>query len=106
MTTPAPRPTPLHDIANLVGPAIGIASTMITAAAGSGLLPKVVSDKSPALVNLLKLLPPVVGGVFALLSAKAVAVAGTPQVTPVASPQDNAGNLLKPVDSLGKLLGF
>jgi hypothetical protein len=95
----------VHDAAHLVGLGVGIASTVLTAVAGSGLLGKTVGAKSGALVGLLNLMPAVLAGVGAVISAKAVAVVATPLVTPVASPHDLLGNILKPVDAVGKLIG-
>jgi hypothetical protein len=100
MTTSETTTYPVHDIANVVGVGIGIAATVVTAALGSGLVPKTFAAKGGALVGLLKVLPPVVAGVFALLAAKTVAVQATPLVTPVST----VTNILNaPGDVLGSL---
>lgn len=104
----ATQPTPIHSAANLIGPAIGLASTVLTAVIGSGIFGKgKLAARGSALVNLLPMIPPLVGGLLAVVSAKAVAAAATPLVTPVvegATPTDLLGNLLKPVDAAGNLI--
>jgi hypothetical protein len=104
----ATQPTPIHSAANLIGPAIGLASTVLTAVLGSGIFGKGrLAAQGSAVVKLLPMIPPLVGGVLAVVSAKAVAVASTPLVTPVvagATPTDLLGNLLKPVDAAGNLI--
>jgi hypothetical protein len=105
MTAPTASATPVHDIANVVGVGVGIATTVLTAALGSGLVPKALAPKGGALVGLLKLLPAVVSGVMVFISAKAVAVQATPLVTPVST---ITGILKAPataVDSLKNLIG-
>jgi hypothetical protein len=104
----ATQPTPIHSAANLIGPAIGLASTVLTAVLGSGIFGKGrIAAQGSAVVKLLPLIPPLVGGLLAVLTAKAVAIAATPLVTPVidgATPTDLLGNLLKPVDAAGNLI--
>lgn len=104
----ATQPTPIHSAANLIGPAVGLASTVLTAVIGSGILGKgTLAAKSGAVAHLLPMIPPLVGGLLAVVSAKAVAVASTPLVTPIiagATPTDLLGNLLKPVDAAGNLI--
>lgn len=68
----APVPLVVHDVANIIGPVIGIVATLSTAVLTSGLVPPTVA----------KILTPVLGGVFSLFAAKAVAVQSTPLVSP------------------------
>jgi hypothetical protein len=106
MTAPDPTTThPVHDIANIVGVGVGIATTVLTAALGSGLVPKALAPKGGALVGLLKLLPPVVAGVMVFIGAKTVAVQATPLVTPVSTISTILKAPANAVDSLKNLVG-
>lgn len=96
---------PVHNVANLVGIGVGVLSTVVTAVASSGVLGSTLSAKGNALVPLIGMLPGLLSGVLTFVAAKGVAVAATPLVTPVSSPRDNAGNPLRAVDSVGKLIG-
>jgi len=81
----APVPQVVHDVANIIGPVVGIASALSTAVLTSGLVPPTIS----------KILSPVLGGVFALFAAKAVATHATPLVSPVRNaPQVVASDLI------------
>jgi hypothetical protein len=97
-------PTPVHDVAKTVGIAVGLASTVLTAVTSAGILGGPLAVKGKAAIPLLGLLPGLVSGVMTFLAAKTVAVQATPLVTPVSNPTDKDGNVLKPVDSFGKLI--
>jgi hypothetical protein len=105
MTVPDITAKPVHDIANVVGIGLGVASTALTAILSTGLVPTKLAPKGGALVNLLKVLPPVVSGVMAFVAAKTVAVQATPLVTPVSTLTTILKTPANAVDSLKNLIG-
>jgi hypothetical protein len=106
MTTPdLASAKPVHDIANVVGVGVGLATTVLTAALGSGLIPTKLVPKGGALVGLLKLLPAVVSGVMVFVAAKTVAVQATPLVTPVSTITTILKTPANAIDSLKSLIG-
>jgi hypothetical protein len=96
---------PVHDIANVVGIGIGIASGALTMLLSSGLVPAKLAPKGGALVSLLKVLPPVVSGVMAFAAAKTVAIQATPLVTPVSTITTILKTPANAIDSLKGLIG-
>lgn len=87
------RPRPLHDAAARMTKLFGIIGTVVTAAAGWGVLTSVQGD---ALLGLLGVIPGVITLVTTVLAAFGVVREGEPQVTPLADPRDASMNPLVP----------
>jgi hypothetical protein len=92
---PAPQPTPVHDVAQIVGVTVGAASALLTTLLGVALTRR---SRFTALV------PGVISGALAYAAARQVAGRATPQVTPTSDPKDDTGRSLRPVDAYGELL--
>ena len=96
--------TPVKDIAKYVGIAVGLLSTVVTSAAGSGVLGVKLGDRVKTTLPLLALLPGVVSGVMVFIAANRVGALATPLVTPVANPKGPDGEPLRSTSGVGGLL--
>jgi hypothetical protein len=96
MTNPN-RPTPIRDAASSVSKGVGVVVSFVTSLAGFGIITAVQED---AVTGLLGLIPGAVTQIGVVLAAFGIAKRAEPKVTPIASPQDNAGNALTPNPSV------
>jgi hypothetical protein len=102
MTNPN-RPTPIRDAASSVQKGLGMLGAVAVAATGYGILTATQGD---AVVGLLGAIPGVITLVSNLLVAFGIVRQAEPKVTPIASPQDNAGNALTPDTAHGTVGGM
>lgn len=102
MTNPN-RPTPIRDAASSVQKGLGMIGALATAAAGYGILAAAQND---AIQGLLGAIPGLVALVSNFLTAFGIVRQAEPKVTPIASPQDNAGNALTPDTAHGTVGGM
>lgn len=89
------RPTPLDDAASRVAKVVGTLSALLTAVSGAGIA-LITVEQADAVTALLGAAPGLValaGGVLAAFRVRDIA---KPDVTPVADPRDNQGNVLVP----------
>jgi hypothetical protein len=87
------RPRPLLQAANGVVKTLGLITAVLTAAAGYGLISVAQQD---AVQGLLGLIPGAIVGVLNVLTAFRIVRVAEPKVTPISSPQNNAGQQLVP----------
>lgn len=91
MVLPGQRPTPLRDVARDVNATLGIASAILTALVGYGLLTVAQKD---AIAGLLGLIPGALTGMSVMWATLRAAQRGEQLVTPLSSPQDAGGRPL------------
>lgn len=87
------RPRPLLDAASLTSRIVGTVGTLVTMAVGWGL---VTAAQQDAVVGLLGLVPGLVTGITAVVSAFGVVRRAEPRVTPISDPVDDQGRSLRP----------
>jgi hypothetical protein len=92
------RPRPLKSAATRLARILGVAGSLVTALAGWGLITVLQQD---ALTGLLGAIPGAVTAVTAVLTAFGVVRRAEPLVTPISSPQNNAGQDLVPASVAG-----
>lgn len=96
MTTPGEeRPRPLADAADRAVRVVGTLSALVTALAGAG-ISLLTQDQANAVTAVLAGTPGLIAAIGVMLASFGIVRKAEPKVTPVASPRDNAGNVLVP----------